>query len=113
MYRIGWSAGLTLVKVGGVSMVGGNRRDAWVMAACTSTAAPSRLRLRSNSSVIRLAPSELTEVMALSPAIIENWFSRGVATAEAIVSGLAPGRLAVTRSVGKSIFGRSLTGRAS
>jgi hypothetical protein len=33
-----------------------------------------------------------------------------VATADAMVSGLAPGRLAVTSSVGKSTFGRSLTG---
>ena len=81
------------------------------MAACTSTAAPSRLWLRSNSSVIRVAPSEFTEVIEFSPAIVENWFSKGVATAAAIVSGLAPGRLAVTRSVGKSMFGRSLTGK--
>jgi hypothetical protein len=44
------------------------------------------------------------------PAIVENCRSRGVATAEAIVSGLAPGRLAATWMVGKSTFGRSLTG---
>ncbi len=42
--------------------------------------------------------------------MVENWFSSGVATADAMVSGLAPGRLAVTSSVGKSTFGRSLTG---
>ena len=35
------------------------------------------------------------------PAMVENCFSSGVATAEAIVSGLAPGRLAVTWMVGK------------
>ncbi len=46
------------------------------------------------------------------PAIIENWFSSGVATADAMVSGLAPGRLAVTSSVGKSTLGKSLTGSA-
>ena len=57
-------------------------------------------------------PSELMEVMADSPAMVENWFSSGVATEEAMVSGLAPGRLAVTSSVGKSTFGRSLTGSA-
>ena len=34
-----------------------------------------------------------------------------VATAEAIVSGVAPGSSAVTTIVGKSTFGRSLTGR--
>ena len=50
--------------------------------------------------------------MAFSPAIIENWFSIGVATADAMVSGLAPGKLAVTSKVGKSTLGRSLTGSA-
>ena len=34
------------------------------------------------------------------PAIVENCFSSGVATAAAIVSGLAPGRLALTVIVG-------------
>ena len=43
------------------------------------------------------------------PAMLENWFSRGVATEAAMVSGLAPGRAAVTSSVGKSTLGRSLT----
>ena len=46
------------------------------------------------------------------PAMVENCCSSGVATAEAIVSGLAPGRLALTWIVGKSTFGRSLTGRS-
>ena len=40
--------------------------------------------------------------MEFIPAMVENWFSSGVATAAAMVSGLAPGRLAVTRRVGKS-----------
>ena len=48
--------------------------------------------------------------MEFRPAIVENWFSSGVATAAAMVSGLAPGRLAVTSRVGKSTLGRSLTG---
>ena len=55
-------------------------------------------------------PSELVELMELSPAIDANCFSSGSATAEAIVSGLAPGRPALTLIVGKSIVGRSLTG---
>jgi hypothetical protein len=98
------------VNVGGVGMPCGSSRDACVIAACTSTAAPSRLRFKSNSSVICVDPSELTEVIDSSPAIIENWFSSGVATDEPIVSGLAPGNCAVTSSVGKSTLGRSLTG---
>ena len=112
MYRMGWSAGFTLVKVGGVGMPWGSRREAWVMAACTSTAAPSSLRARSNSRVIWVLPSEFAEDMEFIPAMVENWFSSGVATAAAMVSGLAPGRLAVTRRVGKSTLGRSLTGSA-
>src|SRR5260370_14774978 len=81
------------------------------MAACTSTAAPSRLRLRLNSRVTCVFPSEFTDVIESRPAIIEKLFSSGVATLDAMVSGLAPGRLAVTISVGKSTLGRSLTGR--
>ena len=45
-------------------------------------------------------PSPLVDVMLSMPAIVENCFSSGVATAAAIVSGLAPGRLALTVSVG-------------
>jgi hypothetical protein len=44
------------------------------------------------------------------PGMVENSFSRGVATDEAMVSGLAPGRLALTEMEGKSTAGRSLTG---
>ena len=56
-------------------------------------------------------PKVLDDVMASSPAIVENCFSSGVATAAAIVCGLAPGNPADTEIVGKSTFGRSLTGR--
>jgi hypothetical protein len=42
--------------------------------------------------------------------MVENWRSSGVATAEAMVSGLAPGSAAFTTMFGKSTFGRSLTG---
>ncbi len=79
------------------------------MAACTSTAAPSSLRARSNSRVICVLPSEFELDIEFRPAMVENWFSSGVATAAAIVSGLAPGRAAVTSRVGKSTLGRSLT----
>ena len=55
-------------------------------------------------------PRELVELMEFNPAIDANCFSRGSATADAMVSGLAPGRPAFTLIVGKSIVGRSLTG---
>jgi hypothetical protein len=44
------------------------------------------------------------------PAIVENCFSRGVATAAAMVSGLAPGSWAETWIVGKSTLGSEETG---
>ena len=40
----------------------------------------------------------------------ENCISSGVATDVAMVSGLAPGRLAPTEMVGKSASGREATG---
>ena len=57
-----------------------------------------------------MLPCELLELIESMPAMVENSFSSGVATAEAIVSGLAPGYVAETMTVGKSTFGRSLTG---
>src|SRR5260370_37406003 len=56
-------------------------------------------------------PSELEEVICVTPAIRPNCRSSGVATAEAIVSGLAPGSPAPTEMVGKSICGRGATGK--
>src|ERR1700726_4053498 len=55
-------------------------------------------------------PSELVDVISVTLAMRPNCRSSGVATAEAIVSGLAPGRLAETFIVGKSTFGKGETG---
>ena len=82
------------------------------IAAWTSWAAASMERSRSNWSVIWVVPCELVDVIESMPAMLENSCSSGVATVAAMVSGLAPGRLAVTEMVGKSTLGRSLTGRA-
>ncbi len=46
--------------------------------------------------VMLVWPSEFVDVIESMPAIVENCFSSGVATDEAIVSGLAPGRDAFT-----------------
>jgi hypothetical protein len=70
------------------------------MAACTSRAAPSMLRLRSNCSVTRAEPTELVDVISLTPAMVPRWRSSGVATLVAIVSGLAPGMEALTEMTG-------------
>src|SRR5262249_40608977 len=68
-------------------------------------------RFKSNCMVMLVDPRPLDEVIWVMPAIRPNWRSRGVATAEAIVSGLAPGRLAPTLMVGKSTCGSGATGR--
>ncbi len=82
------------------------------MAACTSRAAALMSRFRSNCSVTCAAPTELLEVISVTPAMRVNCFSRGVATEAAITSGLAPGRLAVTVMVGKSTSGKAETGKS-
>jgi hypothetical protein len=55
-------------------------------------------------------PRPLDEVIWVTPAIRPNWRSSGVATADAIVSGLAPGKLAPTEMVGNSTSGSGATG---
>jgi hypothetical protein len=75
-----------------------------------SWAAASMFRSRVKTTVIWVRPRALVDVIESMPAMVENWRSRGVATAEAMVSGLAPGRLAATWTTGKSTFGRSLAG---
>src|SRR5262249_34787305 len=109
--RAGDDAGLNLRKLGSVGRSPGRSAIAWLSAACTSRAAPSMLRLRSNWTVMDEEPSELTEVMAVTPAIEPSWRSSGAAPVAAIVLGSAPGRFAETRMVGSSTLGRLATGR--
>ncbi len=71
-----------------------------MIAACTSRAAPSMSRLSSNCSVTLVEPSELEDVISVTPAMRPSERSSGVATVEAIVSGLAPGSEAETEIVG-------------
>ncbi len=74
----------------------GSSVRAALMAACTSWAALSTVRGRSNCSVMRVLPCVELEVISFTPAIAPSARSSGVATVAAMVSGLAPGRLAVT-----------------
>ena len=60
--------------------------------------------------MIEVEPRVLIEVSWLTPGICANWVSRGCATADAIVSGLAPGSWADTWMVGKSTWGSGATG---
>src|SRR5580692_3310402 len=109
--RIGASAGFTFRYQGLPGRSAGNWLRAALMAACTSRAAASMLRLRSNCRTIPVEPSWLTEVIWLMPAIRPNWRSSGDATDDAMVSGLAPGRLAETWMTGNSTWGSGATGR--
>ena len=69
------------------------------------------LRSRSNCIVICDEPVLLLEVISVIPAIRPKLRSSGVVTADAIVSGLAPGRFAFTLMVGYSTCGSGATGR--
>ena len=109
--RIGESAGFTLRQFGFCGRLAGNWPRAALIAACTSRAAASMFRFRSNCSVMLVEPSELDDVISLTPAMRPNWRSSGVATEEAMVSGLAPGRPADTVMDGKSTCGSGETGR--
>src|SRR5580658_6889996 len=81
------------------------------MAAWTSRAAASMLRFKSNCSVMAVEPRPLELVISVTDAMRPNWRSSGVATEEAIVSALAPARVAFTWMVGKSTCGKGETGK--
>ena len=63
--------------------------------------------------VMPVLPSVLEEVISVTPAIWPNCRSRGVATDDAIISALAPGKPELTEMVGKSTSGRGATGSTS
>src|SRR5262245_46146085 len=109
--RIGAAAELALRKFGTIGRSVGRSVAAALIAACTSRAAPSMLRERSNWTLMLVEPSALVEVISVTPAISASRRSSGAATVAAMVLGSAPGRLALTRMVGKSKLGRLATGR--
>src|SRR5438477_12599610 len=61
--------------------------------------------------LMRVEPSELREVISFTPGISPSRRSSGAATVAAMISGSAPGRLALTLMVGKSTVGILATGR--
>src|SRR5581483_10079814 len=105
----GLSAGLTLRSVGGLGRLLGNCPVAALIADCTSWAAASMFRSRSNCRVMLVEASVLLEVICETPEISESCLSRGVATFDAMVSGLAPGRTALIWMVGASTWGSEAT----
>src|SRR4029453_1152985 len=97
---IGWSAGLFLRNDGGDGMPAGSSGITAAIAVWTSTVALSMSRPRSNWRGTLVLPEPLLDVIESRPAIVVNWRSRGLATADAIVPGSAPGRPALTFRVG-------------
>ncbi len=81
-------------------MSSGSRRTVREIAVCTSCAAASMLRESENWSVMSVDPCRLVEVICSTPGMVEKARSSGVATAEAMLSGFAPDRLALTLMVG-------------
>ncbi len=61
---------------------------------------------------IAVMPCDDVEVIDEMPAMVESWRSIGPATEAAMVSALAPGRVAVTAMVGKSTLGSAETGNS-
>ncbi len=113
MISTGASAGFTLRYVGLFGSPVGSVLRAALIAACTSRAAPLMSRSRSNCRTTRVEPSELDDVISVTPAMRPRARSSGVATVAAIVSGLAPGSDACTEIVGKSTWGSGATGSRS
>jgi hypothetical protein len=81
-------------------MFGGSWPFAALIAARTSAAAPSMLRLSSNCTLMTLSPRVDDEVIWATPGIWPNCSSSGLATVAAMVCGSAPGNCAVTLIVG-------------
>src|SRR5439155_19738996 len=106
----GKSAGFTFRKLGGIVISIGSRRCAIVSAVWTSSAAASMLRLRSNWMVMTLVPCDELDDIDEMPAMVDSWRSMMPATDAAMVSALAPGKVAVTAMVGKSTLGSAETG---
>ena len=96
----GAAAGLALRYVGLLRRVDGRSARAALMAPWTSRAAESICRFRSNCSVTRVEPVLLLDVISLTPAMTASRRSSGVATLDAMVSGLAPGSDALTEITG-------------
>src|SRR5476651_1058126 len=88
----------------------GSRLREALMAACTSRAAPLMSRSESNARITRVDPWLDELLMVVMPEIAPKDRSSGVATVDAITSGLAPGRLAETTITGKLICGSGDTG---
>src|ERR1039457_2369617 len=74
--KMGESAGFTLRYEGLLGRLDGRLPRAALIAACTSRAAASMSRFRSNWSVMLVDPRALDEVISVTAAMRPNWRSR-------------------------------------
>src|ERR1700682_5491347 len=100
--RIGAAAELALRKVGTIGRSVGRSLAAALSAACTSRAAPSMLRERSNWTAMLVEPSALVEVISVTPAISARRRSSGAATVAAMVGGAGARRPGLARGGGET-----------
>ena len=113
MIMIGESAGFTLRYVGLARQVcrqitaSGVDGGLNVSGGCVDILDSGRIAER-----FRLFPDSSSRSFRVTPAIRPNCLSSGVATDDAMTSGLAPGKVAATEMVGKSICGRRATGKS-
>ena len=108
---MGWSAGLLFWNDGGAGNPGGQQRRGF--AKWPSARPRRRRRYRGpdrTAGVIWVLPVELVEVIASRPAMVVNCRSSGVATADAMVAGSAPGKLALHLD-GREIDARQIAHR--
>jgi len=90
----------------------GSRRRIEAIRSRTSWAAASTSRSSSNSTTTMLTPSLLVDRSVLTPPIVLSASSMRSVTSVSTVSGSAPGKTAVTVTMGKSTLGnRSMPSR--
>ena len=102
---MGWSAGLTFCTEGGAGILRPAAHHGGDGGLRVFRDAASILRSSTNCMVMLVLPRTLEEVIESRPGTVENWRSRMVAHGSGHgLPGLAPGRLAWTWRVGKSML---------
>jgi len=104
--RVGFLIGRRVRKVLGQKAAGGIDRGLDIL--CCTVDRAVQVELQRDT----VEPRPLVDVICAKPGIAANCCSSGVATEEAIVSGLAPGNCAETEIVGKSTVGSDETGNS-
>ena len=97
MYMMGWSFGLTL-RIGGrarqrLGQLAQRRAIAALHVLGGEVDVPVQRELDGD---VGLADRAADELIWSMPGMVENWFSSGAATPEAMVTGSAPGSAALT-----------------